>query len=268
MTGRRLVVLVALSALPGASAAQSVERRDTLDLSAFAVVNGVVLGEGTHDPLPDALVYVPGEPYSAVTDSLGRYALPLPRGLWVVTVFHPRAAEIGLATPPTSMVTTEPGDPLRLDFALDTASVGSQARPYALDAMEVVVRGTEREREVRSGARIDVLGPDVLEERRVTSRHVGDLIQGEFIGVRVFQYDASKVCVQAPRGAMIRTGQEVECPGQVAVVLDGALLADPGAWLATLAPDAIERVEFEPAFSASTRWGLRGGNGVLYIYTR
>jgi hypothetical protein len=242
--------------------------RDTLDLSKVTIVSGIVTGSGIDDPLANALVYVPGETFTAVTDSSGRYALPLPDGLWIVSVFHPRAAEMGLERPPTSLVTAQMGLDVRLDFTLSAPSLGTQGRPYALDAMEVVVGGFSTERSLRTGARMDVLDLKVLEDRRPTARHVGDLIQGQFVGVRVQRLNSSDLCIEAPRAAMVRSlGGSVPCSGRVAVVLDDILLDDPGGWLIGLAPDAIVRVEFLSAFDATTRYGEFAANGVLFIYT-
>ena len=128
----------ALVAAPVHGGAQTPDTaaRDTLDLTRFAVVSGVVSGTGPDDPLPDALVYVQGQPVSAVTDSLGRYALPVPPGLWMITVFHERAAEMELSRPPTSLVTAERGRSIRVDFSL-SPELGSQERPFALDAMDI-----------------------------------------------------------------------------------------------------------------------------------
>ena len=70
--------------------------------------------------------------------------------------------------------------------------------------------------------------------------------------------------------AMVRSVNGVApqaCPGQVAVILDGIFVEEPSGFLASLAPDQIERIEFIPALAASTRYGLRAGNGVLVITT-
>lgn len=265
-----LTLPVVVGLTPPGAAQVAPTPKDTLDLSALAIVNGIVTGAASTDPLAEALVYVPGQPYSAVTDSTGQYALPVPEGLWVVTVFHPRAAEMGLEQPPTALVTAAMGSTVRLDFTLDPDALGTQARPYALEAMQVVVRATARDRIVREGARIDALDRAVLEDRRPTARHVGDLIAGQFLGVRVRQYAPNDVCIEAPRAAMTRTlsPSPTACTGRVAVVLDGMLLDDPGGWLVGLSPQAIERVEFMPALQASTRFGRHAANGVLFIYTR
>ena len=260
-------VILAGLFLPSSVIAQN---QDTVPVLPPQIVSGLVTGRDPTDLLGDALVYVKGEPFTAVTDSLGRYALPLPPGIWLLSVFHPRAAEMGLEQPPTSLVAVDSGVSQRVDFSLDQDALGSQSRPYALDAMEVVVNNTRTEREVRSGVRMDVLDRDVLEDRRPTARHVGDLIQGEFLGVRIRQYAANDICIESPRAAMYRggVGSPSSCLGRVAVVLDGMLVDDPGGWLATLSPDAIESVEFLPAYAATTRYGRRAANGVLFIYTR
>lgn len=249
-----------------AQEAQSVDVAELLETQ--GIVMGVVTGATPDDVLAGASVYVRGEEYTAVTDSNGIYAMAMPPGAWVLTVFHPAAAEAGLPQPPTALVTVERGEQVRADFSLADAALGSVARPYALDAMEVVVEGMrERRREV--GAHVQTLDAETLEARLPSARHVGDLIQGEFTGVRVRQMDASSLCVEATRSAMVRSYRGAgECSGRVAVVLDGIPLAESGAVLAGLSPDAIERVEFLPGFWATTRLGMRAGNGVLYIWTR
>lgn len=259
-----VAVAVWLRATPVAA-----QERETAPV--VAVVSGIVTGSGPDDPLPGAMVYVKGQSFSAMTDSLGRYAMAVLPGAWLVSVYHGRSAELGLDEPPTSFVTTTPGGRLRLDFSLREESLGTQARPYTLEALEVVVAGQLTELQRAEGAHVDFIDRARIEARLPSARHLGDLIQGEFTGLRIMEFGAGNLCVAARRAAMVRSFEGVapeSCPGQVAVVLDGIFVDDPAGFLASLAPDQIERVEFMPAMTASTRYGLRAGNGVLLITTR
>ncbi len=258
--------LYASAALPGTG-------QDWKDLPGPppAIVVGQVTGARLDEPLGGAMVYVHGQDFAAVTDSLGLYALPLPPGAWIVSVYHARAAEMGLANPPTSFLTLTDGARIRVDFALDPAQMGSQQRPYVMEALEVMVSGSSARRRWEVGANLEVLDPGVLASRIPAARDIGDVIDGQFSGIRVSRLVRNEVCVRARRSSMIRRGGRVArgaCDGRVAVVLDGVILVDPGPTLEGLAPDAVTRVEYLPAMWASTEWGARGANGVLFIWTK
>lgn len=236
-----------------------------------AVVVGRVTGEALDDPLEGALVYIQGREFAALTDSMGVYAMAVPPGAWIASVYHPRAAELGLARPPTSFMTLTSGARLRVDFTLDREVLGSQRSPYVLEALEVMVEGFTRRPEREVGAHMEVLDPAVLAARLPAARHVGDLIQGQFSGLRVHHTRGIDLCIETGRAGVVRraggdgTGT---CPGRVAVVLDGIMLVDPGPTLRGMSPDGIARIEYLPATWATTEWGARAGNGVLYIWTR
>lgn len=235
------------------------------------VLVGQVTGEALDDPLEGALVYIKGQDFATVTDSMGIYAMAVPPGAWIVSVYHPRAAEMGLPRPPTSFLTLSSGGRLRVDFTLDPAVLGSQQSPYVMEALEVMVEGFTRRPELEVGANMEVLDPDVLAARLPGARHVGDLIQGQFSGLRVHHTRGIDLCVETARGGTVRRaggGGSGTCPGRVAVVLDGIMLVDPGPTLRGMSPDAVARVEYLPATWATTEWGSRAGNGVLYIWTR
>ena len=154
---------------------------------------------------------------------------------------------------------------------MDPEAVGSQASPYVLEALEVMVEGFRSQPQREIGAHMELLDREVLEARRPAARHVGDLIQGQFTGIRVRNFNNNEVCIEAPRAAMARSAGGTDlasCAGRVAVVLDDVILTDPGPVLAGMSPDAVTRIEYLPAFWATTRWGRRAGNGVLFIWTR
>lgn len=264
----RAAVLVLLT---GAAAGSAQEPDPPPPRAPPAVVVGLVTGEALDDPLEGALVYVQGQEYAALTDSLGIYVMVVPPGAWIASVYHPRAAELGLARPPTSFLTLTSGARLRVDFSLDRDVLGSQQSPYVMEALEVMVDGFTQRPELEVGAHMEVLDPAVLAARLPAARHVGDLIQGQFSGLRVHHTRGVDLCIETGRaGTVRRAGGDGSgtCPGRVAVVLDGIMLVDPGPTLRGMSPDGIARIEYLPATWATTEWGARAGNGVLYIWTR
>ncbi len=237
--------------------------------AARTIILGQVTGAALDEPLAGAMVYIQGQNFTAVTDSIGLYALEIPPGAWVLSMYHPRAAELGLERAPTNFVTVDAGTKLRVDFTLAEDVLGSQASPYVLEALSVMVEASRTVERRDVGANVQVLRPEVLALRQKSARHVGDLIQGQFTGVRVLTPRGPDVCVEASRAAMVRTlGGPRYCEGRVAVIIDDIMVDNPGGFLESLPPDAVVRVEFMPAYDASTRYGRRAANGALLIWTR
>ena len=262
------IVCLALTATGAAGFRPAPVRGQAREAAPSAVVVGAVHGEDGATPVAGAVVYVRGRSYTTLTDSLGRYTLPVPEGAWLVSVYHDLGRELGLPEPPTAFVTVERGQALRVDFEFDRVEWGSRRRPFLLEELDVEVeKETTREARV-AGVRIDVMDGEKLRRRREVATHVGDLIRGEFLGVRVTEPEMGAVCVAARRGAANSQARLGNCRGQVAVVVDGIIMSDPSRYLYNLPPRDIERIEFLPAVYATTRWGRRAGNGVLFIHTR
>ena len=66
----------------------------------------------------------------------------------------------------------------------------------------------------------------------------------------------------AHRSAVIGSTASADAwEGRVGVVIDDIMVGDPGGFLGALAPDAVVRVDFLPAYEASARYGRRDANG-------
>ena len=234
----------------------------------LGLVRGHVLGQGPSDPLAGALIYVSGLTITALADSSGAYRLPLPEGAWVVSVYHVRAAELGLEDAPSALVTVVAGDTTLADFTVVEEALGTQANPFRAEGLRVLVGRRVEDRKRSEGGRIDVVDFDEIAERVATARNLADVIRGTFPSLRIRKPGAGELCVETRRVTTqpIRAGGD--CTGMVAVVLDGVLVFDPEHVLPTIPPRDVKRVEFINAILAGARYGTLGGNGVLVIYTR
>lgn len=228
-------------------------------------IRGRVYGGELSAPLAGAVVYVLETDWTAVTDSIGRFGfLDVPTGFYIVSVYHPEMAKLGLTEPPEGVVGVEEGRVSPIDFQVGSGlEAGSADNPYMLEPLTVVTTRRSTERRRREGARLDVVSREEIELLEMTARNVGDLIR-EIPGLRVRDIGGS-VCVQTRRS--IARGGGI-CPGMVPVFVDDARVWDAGSYLATLSPQLIERVEYLSAIIAGARYGSIGGRGVLLVYTR
>lgn len=71
---------------------------------------------------------------------------------------------------------------------------------------------------------------------------------------------------RGPRTFDVRSGRPVCEP--VAVFLDDAVIGDPSSFLEIMRAQEVASVQFIPGMEARVRYGDRGENGVLLIYTR
>lgn len=137
--------------------------------------------------------------------------------------------------------------------ACATVSNGEPRPPHAANS------------ENTEGAANDV-GRDEVARMESGSKGIGDMLQ-RFPSLRVRDH-GSLVCVEFMRATSIRGVGVTQCPGQVAVVVDGVLIAGPESFLPALRPHDVERIQFLQPSAATTRYGSHGGNGALLIYTR
>jgi hypothetical protein len=231
-------------------------------------IRGRVYQEAVTDPLRGAVVYIVDTEWTAVTDSLGRFGfLKVPEGFYVVSLYHPRMAELGLVEPPEGLVVVAEDQVSPIDFQIGSAAelgFGSENNPFVLEPLTVVSIRPSRSRATREGARIDVVDRAEIEELETSARDVGDLIR-EIPSLRVRRVGGI-LCVETRRLTTRRGGGL--CTGQVPVFLDDARISDPANFLATLRPYSIQRIEFLPGVAAGVRYGTGSQNGILLIYTR
>lgn len=232
---------------------------------------GLVIGVATRGdpaiPVPGTIVYLQGTSATAVTDSAGVFRFSLPPGAWTLLAYSPEAPPDG--SPPGVLVTVQAGVAVRADIALDGAARGSATNPYTLETLEVVTRRTEVDEWLSEGARWDILDPDFIRRRAPASRHVGDLIRGQFAGLRVGNGAAGgALCVTSRRAAPTTMGGRGPCAGQVAVVVDGMKVHDPAYYLPLIPANDIAEIRYMSGLMAGVRWGTGSENGVLLIRTK
>lgn len=237
---------------------------------AWAEGHGLVIGTVTRGepptPVPGAVVYLQDSPATAVTDSSGVFRFSLPPGAWTLLAYWPGASPD--ESPPGVFVTVEAGMAVRADIDLDGDVRGSATNPYTLEALEVVTRSREANDRLRDGARWDILDSDYIRSRAPASRHVGDLIRGQFAGLRVGGTAADgSLCIASLRAAGTSMQRGGGCPGMVAVVIDGMKVLDPQLYLPLIPATDIEEIRYMSGLMAGVRYGTNSENGVLLITT-
>lgn len=275
-----MTVIIAAVALglgsTGGAAGQDLEDFEVPEGS--AVLIGLAVDSTTGQPLEGAAIYIVESDASAVTDSLGRFALgPIGVGLYRISFFHDRLGELGVSAAPMFLVDLTDGGLVRADLyvprgeELETLQQQDlpEVEPIMLEAIEVVAERQldRREQRERSGATIPTLEREQIASRVEEARHIGDLLSG-FPSLRVSSPGGGVLCVESRRSAPLRTSRGGQCRAAVAVYLDGVPLADPEFTLLQIRPRDVERVEFLNAIIAGARYGRDAGNGVLVIETR
>ncbi len=270
-----ILTLLALGMATDGVAGQSLQDISVPDGQAFLI--GVTIDSTTGVPLAGAAIYVVESDASAVSDSLGRFALgPLPIGLYRVSFFHERLKVLGISVAPLFLVNLTASAIVRADLYVPRGEELARLRrtdlpdvePIMLEAIEVVAdRGRElRDERTRSGGNVFTLEREQIDARVTEARHVGDLLSG-FTSLRITSPGGGVLCIESRRAA-VRSSSRGRCVSQVAVYLDGVPLADPEFSLLQLRPTDLERVEFLNGVIAGARYGRDAGNGVLLLETR
>jgi len=273
----RLLALVWMGwVVPAAATGQTLEDFDVAEGQAILI--GVAVDRTTGTPLVGAAVYFVESDASAVSDSLGRFAIgPVNVGLYRVSFYHQRLIELAVSAAPMYLVDLTRTGIVRADIYIPRGAELEKLQgldlpdvePIILDAIVVVGDRAEARRNIRerSGANIATLERDEIELRVREARHIGDLLSG-FTSLRITSPKGGVLCIQSRRSAAIRSAGASRCPSPVAVYLDGVPLADPEFALLQIPPRDIERIEFLNGIIAGARYGLNAGNGVLIVETR
>jgi hypothetical protein len=164
----------------------------------------------------------------------------------------------------------------RLTVRRPEVVVTLRVRPGATELEPLVVTAmTDERRTARAmGTRRDFFDREYIEQNRAGKRHVGNLLQGQVPGLKVFEgtlpgetgeAPAQRVCIESSRRHM-NFGRR-PC-WMVAVYVDGIRISDPGAFLLTYPIEQFESVEMLGPIQATTRYGTNAALGVLEIYTR
>ncbi|HSR42447.1 MAG TPA: carboxypeptidase-like regulatory domain-containing protein [Longimicrobiales bacterium] len=266
--GASLLTRTALALVPLLAASAGVLQAQDGDEATMGLVIGQVTRGEPAVPVPGAVVYVQGESATAVTDSAGEFRFAMPPGAWTVLAYAPEASPY--TTPPGAFVTVEAGMAVRADIDLDAAERGSATNPYTLETLEVIARRREIDDWIRDGARWDILDADFIEARAPSSRHVGDLIRGQFAGLSVGRLrPGGPLCIRSRRAQGTTMAAGGPCgPGQIAVVIDGMKVLDPAYYLPLIPAQDIEEIRYMSGLMAGVRWGTGSENGVLMIRTK
>lgn len=245
-----------------------------------SVLIGFAIDSTTGAPLSGAAIYVVESETSAVSDSLGRFALgPLASGLYRVSFYHRRLNELDVSAAPMFLVDLTAGGISRADLYVPRGAELErlqgedlpEVEPIMLEAIEVVAERSQQlernENRVRSGANVSTIEREQIELRVTEARHIGDLITG-FTSLRVTSPGGGVLCVESRRSATLRASRRGNCSQPVAVYLDGVHMSEPEYSLLQIRPQDIERVEFVNGLVAGARYGRNSANGVLLIETR
>jgi hypothetical protein len=245
-----------------------------------SVLIGFAIDSTTGAPLSGAAIYVVESEASAVSDSLGRFALgPLASGLYRVSFYHQRLNELDVSAAPLFLVDLTAGGISRADLYVPRGAELEklqgedlpEVEPIMLEAIEVVAERAQQrevnENRIRSGANVSTMEREQIDRRVTEARHIGDLITG-FTSLRVTSPGGGVLCVESRRSATLRASRRGKCSQPVAVYLDGVHMSEPEYSLMQIRPQDIERVEFVNGLAAGARYGRNSANGVLLIETR
>jgi outer membrane receptor protein involved in Fe transport len=220
-------------------------RGETQDTASMV---GRVTDKATGAPIVGATVTVEGTNRVASSNNEGRYHIA---GLEPGT-YTARARYIGYAVLPMA-VTLRPGEEVTADFGLEKSV-------QRLD--EVVVTGTVVPTEVRAiPTPISIITADEIQSQNV--QRIDQLFRGQVPGATSWDLPSRDYySVVTVRGA-----NSLFLANTVKTFIDGVETAFP-LYLATIDPQAIERIELTRGPQASTLYGSDASGGVLQIFTK
>jgi outer membrane receptor protein involved in Fe transport len=222
-------------------AVPSVEANDT------AVIFGRVTDKTTGAPITGGNVAVQGTTLTAVTDNTGHYRIPAAKpGLYTI-----QARYIGYVLS-SGQVTVGDEQQVEVNFELERSA-------HRLD--EVVVTGTVVPTEMKAiPTPITVITSQEIERQNV--HRVDQLFRGQvpgsFAWEQTTQDHYSTIGVRGASSFRVNT---------VKTFIDGVEVSDP-AFIATVDPNSIERVELTRGPQASTIYGSDATGGVLQMFTK
>lgn len=219
-----------------------------------AVVQGIVLEEGTLKPVSGALVLwirAGSDIERSVTDSLGAFRAELAIGDYVL-----EASSLGYAptrTPPFSITEgVARGDPVFLEVLMTPA-------PIQMEGLDVSV-----ERRVMRELQASGLSPEALGERWIGRNRIErmvraldprDVLRSARVAGMTISNNPHVLCVRFVRGN-----------GCAATVLNGVEVTHGGA--VDLDPGSIHAIAVLRPSEAVLRYGQKGRGGAVLIWTR
>ncbi|GMV07054.1 MAG: hypothetical protein AMXMBFR53_33290 [Gemmatimonadota bacterium] len=251
-----------VSALTQVSQGGAVIKDLVLLMSAEGTLVGKVMDYTTRKPLVGAVVSVLGTAQRQVSDAEGNVLLSgLPPGRHLVTTEY-----LGYESR-TDSVTV---------FSQETVDFEVRLTTEAIEVEGLVVTARSRFGRTTSLAtdkRADVFTRVEIEPILPRARNLGDLLRNmNTPGLRVSEImvvDASGIMVP---GLCVEIGRRITRSAggcsQAAVFLNDVIMPYPDQILATLDPNAVERIEVLTPIDAQFQFGTVAGNGAVLIYTR
>lgn len=230
------IFLVALSL--GAAPAQA---QDT------GQIEGVVIEDGTGDPLPGVNVLVEGTQQGTATNAQGEYEVSgVEAGTYTLV-----ASFIGYGEESQEGVEVRAGETTTVDFVMQQEAQG-------LDEVVVVGYGEQQRRDLTGS--VSHVSAEDLEDLPAT--RVDQALQGRAAGVQVVQNSG------APGGDVtvrVRGTNSINAGSDPLFVIDGF----PGVGdLNSISPNNIESIQVLKGPSATAIYGARGAGGVVLITTK
>lgn len=224
------------------------------------VVKGTVLdGSMPGEPLPGAVIRVPGTQTVTTSDADGRFSLTMPEGKVLV--------QVSMMSFKTQVINVKGKTNVVVTLVEDNK---------VLDEMVVVGYGSMAKRDL-TGAMSQIKSEDIVRGGSVDVSHA---LQGKIAGVQVQQSDNSP---GAGVSVTVRGANSFSTSSQPLYIVDGVPYNEnPNATPASVAdnnpqetnplnfinPNDIEKIEVLKDASATAIYGSRGANGVIIITTK
>ena len=216
-------------------------------------IQGVVVDEGTAEPLPSVQVLLQGTSIGTLTDAAGRYSFEAAVRPGTYTV---RFVLIGHADATRAIE-------LGAERTIQVPQVGLRESAVQLDEIVVTGTGVQAERRAVGNTVASISGDEVNEAPAATS--IDKALQGKIAGAVITQNNG-----QPGGGVSIRLRGTSSILGgaEPLIVIDGMPLHGGGNALVGINPNDVARIDILKDAGATAIYGSRGANGVVLITTK